>query len=827
MHINKMKKLLYIVPILLIALNLTSCNVHKYVQDGQRVLHKNEIAISMADSSSVSPEIRSALSNAPQYYTQKPNKKILFLPLMRMLYCIPNPNDSSLWGNLWHSAGEPPVIYDQRLAAQTAAQLNTLLKTKGSFGSTVTIDTTHRGRSFVNVTYNIVASRRKIIDEVIFRSRQQDINTLLQQWKEESLIKVGDYYDQDLLLQEQDRIVTNMKNQGYYYANKEMVHFAVDTTYDSKLMSITLVVRIPQNVEGKSGNHVLHKYRIGDIYIFPNVSTAVSPQGRQFDTLVYQYKHLRGLSDLYFIHKDKISPSPKAISRQLFIFPGMPYRPQISSNTSNSLLGLHNFKYVDINFEESPRSTDSVKLLDARIRLLNSRRHRVSLSFELTNASDFGSSSDDDNFFTNGNLGIGTSVGYENNNLFGGAERFSLNGGLIFDFPKKVFSSQTTSFYDIFANFEGDVTASLDLPSFVAPFAGNIVWQSIKPHTLVQVSYNYLFRNITVPFNDGNGGIYYSDIQLERVRLGGSFGYTWNHGNNVQHKLLPINLSYSKIISGDEYYQHLSDLTHDVQFLYQTLDFVLLNTHYEFTYTNQVLNRRKNFKYLHFSVETAGNLLNWGAQLMGREQQSDSVDGIEFSQYFRIEGEFKQYFYIGKKSTLVLRALGGFALPYGQSEYVPYEKMFTGGGPTTMRGWALRHLGPGQANLAYSDYALGIAPIQLVFNIEERFPLFGIFEGALFTDIGNVWNWEDWGVDTYANTSSAVNNSYTFRPATILKGMAVDAGFGLRAKISVITLRLDLALPVYDPNYEEGNRLFSKHWDWNILALNFGINYPF
>lgn len=791
-------------------------------------MDKNNIAITMADSSSVTSEIRSALSNASQYYIQKPNKKIVFLPLNRMLYCIPNPDDSTFWGRLWHKVGEAPVLYDRRAATQTAAQLTTLLKTKGSFHSTVTVDTTHRGKSFVEVTYNVTASHRKTIDEVVFHSRQPDINALLQQWKTESLIKVGDYYDQDLLIQEQQRIVDNLKSQGYYYASKELVHFLVDTTYDSKQMGILLMVRIPQNAEGKPGNNVLHQYHIGDIYIYPNVSTALAPRERQADTFIYQYKHLRGVSDLYFIHKDPISPSPKAISRQLFIFPGMPYRPQISSNTSNALLGLHNFKYVDINFEESPKSTDTLKLLDARIRLLNSPRRRVSLSFELTNASDLGSSSNEDNFLTSGNLGIGTSVGYENNNLFGGAERFDLKGGLIFDFPKKVFSSNAGTFYDIFSNFESDVTASIDFPSFVAPFGRNIVWQSIKPHTLVQIGSNYIFRNISVPFTDAEGSTYHADIQLERVRLGASFGYTWNQGNNVQHKLLPINLSFSRIISGDEYYQHLSDLTHDVQFLYQTHDYVLLNTHYDYTYTNQELHKRKNFKYLHCSIETAGNLLNGIANLMGRERQQLSSDEvIEFSQYLRIEGEFKQYFYLGEKNTLVLRVLGGFALPYGGSAYVPYEKMFTGGGPTTMRGWALRHLGPGQSDLSYTDFAFGVAPTQLVVNIEERFPIFGIFEGALFTDIGNVWNWEDWGVDTYADLYPSATNNYTFKPATIIKGMAVDVGLGLRAKISVITLRLDLALPLYDPNYTEEMRWFAKHWSPSVLALNFGINYPF
>jgi len=808
---------------------LSSCNVNKYVQADQRILHKNKVEISMADSSAVTSDIRSALSNAPQYYNQKPNKKILFIPVKRMLYCIPNPDDTTFWGKLWHKVGEPPVIYDSRAASRTAAQLNTLLKTKGSFNSTVSVDTSHHSKAFVDVTYRVVASRRKTIDEVVFRCRQQDINDLLQQWKDESLLKVGDFYDQDLMTQEQHRIVNNLKNLGYYYASNDMVHFLVDTTYDSKKMGILLIVRIPQNnAEGKPGNNVLHKYRIGDIYVYPNISTALSPRERQFDTLVYRYKHLRGFSDLNFIHLDDITPSPKAISRSLFVFPGMTYTPRIVSNTSNALLGLHNFKYVDISFEESPKSTDSLKLLDTRIRLLNNSRHRVSLSLELTNASDFGASSDEGNFITSGNLGIGTTLGYENNNLFGGAERFSLQGGLTFDFPKKVFSSKVASFYDIFANFESNITASLNLPGFVAPFAGNIVWQNNKPHTLVQLSNNYLFRQLTVPsiaYNDTTN----VNVQLERVRFGASFGYTWNHGRNVQHTFLPINVSYSRLISGDEYYSHLSELTRDIQFLYQTSDHLLLNTHYEYTFTNQDVTKRRNFNYLHLSVETAGNLLNAVANLFGRNSNTDPsyYDKVEFSQYLRMDGEFKRYFYLGEKNTLVFRLLGGFALPYGESASVPYEKMFTGGGPTTMRGWSLRHLGPGQLDKTFYDYAWGVAPIQLVLNIEERFPIFGIFEGAVFADMGNVWEWEDWGVNTFKHLYPGLDDNYSFNLKNILGGVALDAGLGLRAKIAVITLRLDLALPVYNPNFVQSKRWFTQRLAWDILTLNFGINYPF
>lgn len=805
-----------------------SCNVDKYLHDGQRVLRKNSVSIAMADSTAVPAEIRAALADAPKYYHQKPNKKLLFFPLNRWIYCIPAPTDSTLWGKMWHNAGDPPVVYDRGAAARTAAQLETLLKTKGCFNSTVTVDTAHRRKTLVEVTYNITASPRKSVDEIAFYCRQPDIHSLLQQWKGESLIKVGDYYDQDLMTREQKRIVTNLKRQGYYYANDEMVHFLVDTTYDSRKMGILLMVRIPQDAEGRSGNNTLHRYFVGDIYVFPNVSTAPNAADSHFDTLVYPFRHLRGSSDLNFIYKDEIVPSPKAISQTLLIFPGMPYRPQIATNTSNALLGLHNFKFVDISFTESPRSSDTLRLLDARIRLLNSRRHRVSLSFELTNASDFGSS-DGDNFITSGNLGLGTSVGYENNNTFGGAERFSLQGGLLLDFPKKVFFSEAATFYDIFSNFESDVTASLDLPKMLAPFAGNIVWQKSRPHTLVQLNYNYLFRSLRMPADGSAPNAPYNDIQLERLRLGASFGYTYTPRSNTKHTFLPFNLSFSKIISGDAYYLHLAELTRDIQFLYQIRDFVLLNTHYEYTYTNQDIARRKDFSYVHFSVETAGNLLNGAANLLGHGAAADAdpLDQIEFSQYFRMDGEFKRYCYHGRGNTLVVRLLGGFALPYGQSEYVPYEKMFTGGGPTTMRGWTLRHLGPGQENQSHTDYALGVAPIQLVCNIEERFPLFGIFEGAVFADMGNVWEWRDWGVNTTRNSTDPAPDDCRFRPTEILKGVALDAGIGLRAKVSVITLRLDLAVPMYDPNCASGQRWISRRWDWNSLALNFGINYPF
>lgn len=789
---------------------LTSCHVSQYLAPGERVLRSNSLSVTMADSSDVSPEVYQALMSAPQYYHQKPNKKILLVPARMILYCTTLPSDTSRWANFWRRNGEPPVKYDPQSASRTAAQLNALLKTKGCFNAQVRVDTTHQGESFVKVRYHVTTTPRRRIDDLNFRCLQPDINSRLQEWKSGSYLKVGDYYDQDKMTLEQARLADLLRNDGYYTAKSELIHFYVDTTYDNQHLSIMVTVRAQNPTANALSQQYppLQKYHIDKIYIYPNISTDLGDL-RQFDTLVYDYTNRRGSTHYNFIYDKKITPSPKTISRSMFIFNGMTYRNRIVTNTSNALFGLHNFRFVDISFEESPNSSDTNRLLNAKVRLLNSTRHRLSLSFELTNASDYGSK--EGNIFTSGNLGLGTTLSYRNSNLFGGAEMLNVSGNLVFDFPKNVFFDNDRTFRSTFSNFESGFDASLDLPSFLIPFSKQIIWQNNKPHTLFEFNTNYMFRALSIPSIASQGQ---QDVTLERRRLGGSFGYTWNHALQAQHKLLPLSFSYSRLLSGSEYYYYLTQLTSDPQFQYQAVDYVLLNSHYEFTFSTQQINTRTDFNYLRLSGETAGNLLNGIDRLVTK---GGNNNGITYYQYVRVESEFKRYFYIGEKSTLVLRGLGGVCIPYGHSTFIPYEKMFIGGGPTTMRGWALRHLGAGQTLTSETDFALGTGEVQMVMNVEHRFPIVGPIEGAVFTDVGNVWSYHE--LRGYDGVQQGLKQ--------IVSGLGFDAGVALRLNISIITLRADLALPVYDPGYHPGNRWISDHWSWNKIVLNFGINYPF
>ncbi|OYW10562.1 MAG: hypothetical protein B7X34_04420, partial [Acidobacteriia bacterium 12-62-4] len=112
--------------------------------------------------------------------------------------------------------------------------------------------------------------------------------------------------------------------------------------------------------------------------------------------------------------------------------------------------------------------------------------------------------------------------------------------------------------------------------------------------------------------------------------------------------------------------------------------------------------------------------------------------------------------------------LGGQGLIPGRSstgQVALGERFFAGGG-TTVRGFAQDGIGP-----RLSD---GISPAGgdslFVWNSELRFPLFKIFDGVGFADLGNVYE----GIGD-------------FRPWQLRKA----AGFGLRIRTPFFLIRLD------------------------------------
>ena len=133
-----------------------------------------------------------------------------------------------------------------------------------------------------------------------------------------------------------------------------------------------------------------------------------------------------------------------------------------------------------------------------------------------------------------------------------------------------------------------------------------------------------------------------------------------------------------------------------------------------------------------------------------------------------------------------------------------------------MRAWQLRRLGPG-SYVSGDNMLERVGDLQLVVNIEGRFPIVNILEGAVFTDMGNVW---------LLNPSSQYAGG-ELKWNSIPSEVAVGVGLGLRLNVRIATLRVDFGIPLYDPGYEVSKRWRPSHWSFNQIVTNFGINYPF
>lgn len=788
---------------LLAATAFASCGVDRYLEPDQLLLNNVKFDVRMADSSAATKEVKEAFSDASHYLLQRPNSRYFGIRVSMWEYCLARPDRNNFVSRYLRRQGAPPVAYDESKAFRSAQQLQSLLSSKGCFGSTVTFDTVRKGEREVIVKYVVRATPRSRIGDVAYSAATPEVLPLLRKWGEESPLKPGAYYDQEMLNGVRAQLTENLHNEGYFLADKSLVTFLVDSTFDRDNLGVEVQLSNPRiyNGQNKETSVVpLRKHYISSVYVLPNSGSDVEPH----DTLVVPTSVLGRHTDYRFLHSSPLAISPSTIGHNMLLFEGMLYRPRAVTATYNALRNLQNFRYINIEMLPSPLSTDTLPLLDARVRLINGMRRSLAFSLEVNNSSSLTSG---EGVWRSGNFGIETGVEYKNKNLFGGAEQFKVQLSLLQELPKLVFNrdANVSTFSDLFNTFEVGLDASLNVPKFLLPLSGDIAWQRVRPHTLVSVGASYQYRSY-----------------FTRMYANSSFGYTWSQSRTRSHQFMPVELTFVRFLNiADDFFSRLPSLG-DARILYLYSDHFILDARYDYVYNSQLFNTRKNFSYFHLSLENAGLLLNQASRLLGApvdERGTRKIYGVPFSQYVRMSGEYKHYWYLANRQTFVLRGILGIGLPYGNSHAMPFEKGFYGGGPSNIRGWQLCHLGPGVFNSANAKYEYErVGDMTLVANAEYRFPLGkSHFEGALFMDAGNVW--------LLKPATEFPGGDITMQH--FLKGIAWCWGVGLRCNLSFLTLRLDLGDQVYSPGYDQGSRWRIAVKSKSDFDVNFGIDYPF
>jgi len=762
--------------IILIAILFSSCSPVKKVPDDEFLLDRYKIKVK---------EGKVKKDEIKNYVRQKPNKRILGIRFHLWLYNSSRKDKDKGFSNWLKTIGEEPVIYDEYLSNKTIDQLKSYFDNKGYYNSSVT-DTVQLKRKRARILYKVEINEPYKIKRINYTCNDTNLTPDVMPDTINSRINTGDNFDLDLLEDERMRIETNLKNKGYYRFSKDFIFFQADSS--AKSLEVDLLMNIHKFQKQGTGNAIIKtshkKYIINKVFVFTNFDQreALSLGENYLNDLDTTY-----VDGIYFISKGIDNLNKRVVIQSNFIQEGEQYSLYNANETYKHLNSLRLFKIINIQFNTvDSLENDSLNLgyLDCNIKL--SKYLLQSYTIELQGTNSYG------------NIGVGGNVLYQHRSLFGGAEitDFRIHGAIEAIEEQNVAGNYYTT------ELGGDVTVSI--PKFILPvFKAEKFSKKYSPKTLISGGYNFMDR-----------------IDYRRSIANMSYGYIWDGNEFFEHSVKLLELNAVKLPYATQEFKDYIDST-NLRSSYD--DHLVSVTSYSLVFNNQDIKKRRDFYFFRLNTEISGNILFGISNLANAskdENGSYTVFGVPFSQYAKFDIDFRYYDITDHSNTLAYRFFGGVGIPYGNSESLPFEKMYFSGGANSIKAWNVKDLGPGSySGGSGTRFPNQTGDIKLEANIEYRFKLFWVLEGALFIDAGNVWN-----------LNSDKLEGGLFRINEFYKEFAIGSGFGTRFDFSFFLFRLDLGVKLRDPALPDGERwiLGNRDLTWqDDVIINIGIGYPF
>ncbi len=703
------------------------------------------------------------------YLRQTPNSRFMGMGRAKLgIYSAQDVN-SNKWKDRWlRKMGEEPVIYDSLLTQTSQEQLTQELKNKGYWDATVEVSATEKNRktdlTFVvtgNEPYRIKSYKIDIPDDSVMYYLNR---------RKTTLPKPGDLFDADMLATERENAAQTLRRRGYYYFQKEALKFEADSANHE--VDITLKLQDNYSQNDSIRRQLFTKQTVSSVTIY-DVEKSMSDDGKlnraDLDTTT--------IEGFTVIHSKKSCFRPKKLISKVLVLPNRRYNESRVERTYAILNALQATKYVDINFREL--GGDSLACV---VVVAPSKKHSFSVDLEGTNSA--------------GDLGIGLGVTYQNKNAFRGAEILKVSARGSYEAMGKIGALRNA--YEVGGN------ASIIVPEFLMPFMKTEARRRIGGTTEFSVGYNFQQR---------------PEYKRNIANLG--MKYAWNvHRTRFVFDLIDINYIYLPWISETFRSQYLTPSS-SIRYSYE--DHFIMRLGLGIQNSNKRTNSTaQSFYTLRSNISTAGNLLYGISNAIGQKKSDDGqyhIFNIAYSQYVKGDFDFTYNQYINKNMRLVFHGGIGVAFPYGNASIIPYEERYFSGGANSVRGWAVRTLGPGRyANSGSVDYMNQSGDIRLDLNAELRFKLFWKIYGALFVDAGNIWTIKD-----YEEQSGGY-----FQFSTFYKEIACSYGIGIRADFDYFVIRLDMGVKLYEPSGTTTSERWRTDLTWqNDFALHFAVGYPF
>ena len=642
-------------------------------------------------------------------------------------------------------------------------------------------------------------------DSVAYSQEIDTLQKLVDSTANERVIHKGDPFSQYLISSELDRIADLARNNGYLKFTKEQLLAVWDTVGRNILVASTDIadqlrqleelrvqrenpttdveIRLRPGVDSSR----LTRFYIGEVRIYPDtdidtlVNRNYTPTEKVLTENRFRFISYRNLF------------KPEKLTNFIYLNRGDLYRQTNYLRTQNRFSSLPAWRLVTIN--QFPREgTDTV---DFDVLLVPNEKLYLGINADV--------SSSQGNFAFNANLvGLGGNLTLINRNFARAANLATTNFRYGIELGTKVNTIQTQQFL---------LSHTIQFPRLLP----KLQWLPVPQEHRTRASSYLAFSLSNTDRRD-----YYRVFALNT-----SLAYEFSWGKNIL-AVRPLNLEFNILERRDSLVK-LIETNKSYRYIFN--DGILLSSLLNFTRTT---GRKYVTNVFRGSTEFAGLVSGPILKTFFR----DSIYS-----FIKLDAEFIKTFKVGakKRNSIALRGFGGvgYGLPFSTKNgerdsinvYMPFFRQYFAGGPNSMRAWTVRRLGPGSTVKSFgrTDAPDRFGDMRLEFNLEWRYFLAQLFdayplEGALFTDIGNVWFLRK-NID-FVNGEFNVNRLW--------KDLAVGVGTGFRIDFSFLLLRFDFAWKAKNPTPDILDAAAQNKWFYRTklfgtygAQFQLGINYPF
>lgn len=761
---------------------LVGCSSSRHVPDGSYLLDKVNIRID-----STGKNERLDVTEMQAYLRQTPNHRMLWSIKFRLGFYNMSGNDSTNWWNRWmRKLGEPPVIYDHDLSEASSSQLLQYLASKGYFNAGVEVDSVKNDKKKkIELTYNLTPGPRKVISKVDFSFPDSTVKKIVMADSARFVAYPGQPLSRDILENQRTIVADALRNNGYFKFGKESITFIADTTEGSSDVELLMKVNPASGLVRESAD-VYSKFLIRRVTVIADANATVSE-----NPALAVGKDSVNYHGVLILYADSRYLRPSVIADNCYLAPGDVFDQRNVDRTYRAFSRLGILKFINVSFTPVGHIGDDA-LLDVYVMLTPGKSQTASVELEGTNSE--------------GDLGVAVGLTYSHRNIGRGSETFTgkLRGS---------YESLSGNLEGLLNNryMEYSVDLGLSMPEFKAPISRRIR-RRIQASTEMNFSMNYQERP-----------------EYTRVISTAGWSYKWvDARKNNRHTFTPIDINYVYLpASTNDFIDLIAPDNPLLRYSYE--DHFIMRMGWRWYHSNKreatpwQKSMQRDIYNVRVNAEIAGNLLFAISSIFAHRsnfhEDPYKIFGIHYSQYFKLEADYALLHRFDERNSVAFRVGGGIGVPYGNSEMLPFEKRFYGGGANGVRGWDVRTLGPGAypGRNSVSDFINQCGDIRLITSAEYRAKLFWVLELGVFVDIGNIWTIRDY----------PFQQGGVFRFDEFYKQFAAAYGLGLRMDFNYFLLRFDLGMKAHNPAM--GARPWPLvHPDWHRdSSFHFSIGYPF